>query len=156
MRQCSMFVATLWFSLIFLLSGAPVASGQVVSTVPSIESHVEISKLEVDSTGETHFSTEKKKWMYWFQNGRRTVETPATGFQFYHIKKNLRMGFHPAPRKQFLLILGGILEIEASGGERRQFSPGSVVLLTDTVGSRGHISRVIGPEDVFAAVIPIP
>jgi hypothetical protein len=66
------------------------------------------------------------------------------------------MRFHPAPRKQFLLILQGTLQIEASNGEKRDFSPGTIVLLEDIAGTRGHISRVIGAEDVFAAVMPIP
>lgn len=156
MRHYSLMVAALLASLILFPAGTHAASGQVVPPVPFIESHVEISKLEADSSGETYFSTEKVKWMYWFNSGRRTPETPVTGFQFYHIKKNLSMGFHPAPRKQFLLILGGTLEIEAGSGEQRRFPPGSIVLVTDIAGTRGHISRVIGTEDVFAAVMPVP
>lgn len=79
----------------------------------------------------------------------------AVGLQFYHIKKSLSMGFHPAPRKQYLIILNGTLQIEASSGEKRDFSPGAIVLLEDIEGTRGHISRVLGNEDVFAAVIPV-
>ena len=156
MRYNSVFVKTLGALLTFCIIGLPVAFGKEVPPVPNIESHVEISKLEADSTGQTFFSTEKVKWMYWFNSGRQTPETMVKGLQFYHIKKSLSMGFHPAPRKQFLLILQGTLQIESSRGEKREFSPGSIVLLEDIAGTRGHISRVIGAEDVFAAVMPIP
>ncbi len=137
-------------------AGMSDALSQVVPPGVSTASHVEISKLEADSSGETHFSMEKVKWIYWFNSGRRTPETPVTSLQFYHLRKGLNLGLHPAPRKQFLLILQGTLEIEASNGERRQFSPGSILLVTDIVGTRGHKSRVIGTKDVFAAVMPLP
>ncbi|MCP3950788.1 MAG: hypothetical protein GY697_01000, partial [Desulfobacterales bacterium] len=126
------------------LSGMPDALSQVMPSGTSIATHVEISKIKADSSGETHFSTEKVKWIYWFNNGRRTPETAVTSLQFYHLRKGLNLGLHPAPRKQFLLILQGTLEIEASSGERRQFSPGSILLVTDIAGTRGHKSTVIG------------
>ena len=133
-----LFFATLWFSLILLPAGVPTALGQVVNPVSSIESQMEISKLEVDSSGETHFSTEKVKWIYWFNSGCRTYETPVTRFQLYHLKKGLSLGLHPAPRKQFLLTLQGTQQIEAISGEKRQSSRGSIYLVTDIAGTRGH------------------
>jgi hypothetical protein len=66
------------------------------------------------------------------------------------------MGFHPAPRKQFLLIIQGTLQIEASNGEKRNFTPASIVLLEDIAGTMGHISRVMRTDDVYAAVMPVP
>ena len=143
-------------SLVVFLAGNSVISGPAAPPIPAIGSHVEISTLEVGAGGETYFSTGRFRWMDWFASGRRTTETPVTGLQFYHIKQSLKMGWHPAPRKQYLLILQGIFEVEASSGEKRRFPPGSIVLLTDIAGSRGHIARVIGPEDVFAAVMPVP
>ena len=71
-------------------------------------------------------------------------------------RKGLSLELHPAPRKQFLLILQGTLQIESSAGERRHFSPGSILLVTDIAGTRGHKSSVIGTKDVFAAIMPLP
>ena len=138
------------------LSSMPDALSQVTPLRTNIASHVEISKIEADSSGETHFSMEKVKWVHWFNSGRRTPETPVTSLQFYHLRKDLSLGLHPAPRKQFLLILQGTLQIETSTGEKREFSPGSVLLVTDIAGTRGHKSSVIGSKDVFAAVMPLP
>ena len=54
--------------------------------------------------------------------------------------------WHPAPRLQFMVKLTGMTEIVASDGERREFGPGTVLLLEDTSG-KGHYSRVLGPDD---------
>ncbi len=156
MRYNLLFIVSLGISLILTSTVVPSTMGQVVHSVPSIESHVEISKLVADSIGETHFTTEKVEWNYWFYSGRRTLEKPVTSFQFYHLKNNLKMGLHPAPRKQFLIIFHGTVQIESSDGEQREFSPGSVLLVTDTAGTRGHKTSVIGKEDVYVAVLAIP
>lgn len=156
MRYNLLFFVSLGISLILTSTFVPPAIGQEVYPVPSIESHIEISKLFADSSGETDFATEKEEWIYWFWGGRHTMEKPVTWLKFYHLKNDLDMGLHPAPRKQFLIIIQGTLQIESSDGEQRQFPPGSVCLVTDIAGTRGHKTKVIGKEDVFAAVIAIP
>lgn len=50
---------------------------------------------------------------------------------------------HPAPRRQFMVNLSGMLEIEVSSGDTRRFGPGDLVLFEDTTG-RGHIGREVG------------
>jgi len=60
--------------------------------------------------------------------------------------------WHPTPRKQVYFILSGKLEGRVSDGETRQFGPGSIVLVEDTTG-KGHVTRVLGSEDVLSAVI---
>jgi hypothetical protein len=156
MRYNLLFYVSLGISLILTSTVVPSTMGQVVHSVPSVASHIEISKLVADSSGETHFTTEKVEWNYWFYSGRQTPYKSVTSFQFYHLKNNLNMGLHPAPRKQFLIILQGTLQIESSDGEQRQFSPGSVLLVTDIAGTNGHKTSVIGNEDVFAAVLATP
>lgn len=56
------------------------------------------------------------------------------------------LDFHTAPRRQFIVNLSGVVEIEASDGEKRRFSPGSIMLVEDTTG-KGHRSRAVGEED---------
>ena len=55
---------------------------------------------------------------------------------------------HPAPARQFMVVLSGLLEVEA-GGEARRFSAGDVILVEDTDGP-GHSTRVL--EDCVMAV----
>ena len=61
-------------------------------------------------------------------------------------------GWHPVPKRQFFFCLSGEVEIAVSGGERRTFTAGDAVLGEDTWG-KGHQTRVLGGEDVRAAVV---
>jgi len=65
-----------------------------------------------------------------------------------------RGDWHPAPRRQLMIVLSGELEVQASDGEVRLFASGAVVLVEDTSG-RGHVSRVVGEERVYMAAIPL-
>jgi hypothetical protein len=58
-------------------------------------------------------------------------------------------------RRQFFFFLVGVIESETSDGDRRSHAAGSVVLLEDTAG-KGHRARVVGNDDVLAAVVQLP
>ncbi len=62
--------------------------------------------------------------------------------------------WHPVPRRQFVIMLTGKMEVEVSDGEARRFVAGDVLLVEDTTG-QGHISRVVGKERAYLAVIPL-
>jgi hypothetical protein len=47
------------------------------------------------------------------------------------------VGMHEAPRRQFLVVLGGELEIVTTLGQQQRLQPGDV-LLADDVGSKGR------------------
>jgi hypothetical protein len=53
--------------------------------------------------------------------------------------------FHTAPRRQFVVTLTGVGEIEVGDGTTRRFYPGDIMLADDTTG-RGHITRDIEPR----------
>jgi hypothetical protein len=58
--------------------------------------------------------------------------------------------FHPAPARQFMVILDGHGAVTVSDGERRTCGPGTCFLLEDTTGT-GHSSEFF--DDVRALVI---
>jgi len=60
--------------------------------------------------------------------------------------------FHPAPRRQLVVMLRGLVEAATTDGEVRVFAPGDVVLLEDTEGT-GHRTRIPGTEDWLAMVV---
>jgi hypothetical protein len=62
--------------------------------------------------------------------------------------------WHPTPRRQFIIVLTGGLEVEVSDGEMRRFGPGSVILVEDTDG-KGHVSRVLGDERGYSMSLPL-
>ncbi len=63
--------------------------------------------------------------------------------------------WHPAPHRQWMLILSGMVGVEVSDGEVREMTAETILLLEDTVG-RGHRSWQIGDEPFVIAVIQIP
>lgn len=62
--------------------------------------------------------------------------------------------WHPAPRRQYVIILAGELEIGLGDGTLRRFGPGDARLVEDTTG-QGHTTRALGDAPVLTAVIPL-
>ncbi len=80
---------------------------------------------------------------------------PADSASFrYVVREAATEHPHNTPRRQFIVMLSGACEVEASDGERRTLGPGSVLLLEDTDGI-GHITRRVGDEDRLTLVIPL-
>ena len=61
---------------------------------------------------------------------------------------------HPAPRRQFGVVLEGAVEIETSDGDKRTFAPGMVALVEDLDG-QGHVLRVVSPTPATLMFVPI-
>jgi uncharacterized cupin superfamily protein len=60
---------------------------------------------------------------------------------------------HPAPRRQWVVMLRGAIEVEVGDGERRRFGPGDLLFVTDTTG-RGHVTAGVGGPPIEALFIP--
>jgi hypothetical protein len=73
-----------------------------------------------------------------FENGARKV-------QLRRQPPGIVQDWHPAPRRQYVITVQGMAEIEAGTGEKRRFGPGDVMLADDLTG-QGHISRVVGDQ----------
>jgi hypothetical protein len=79
---------------------------------------------------------------------------PAKRYGFLSAPPGWASDWHPAPKKQVLFYLAGEIEAETSDGEIKRFGPGSVTLVEDTTG-KGHRSRVVGDNEVLAAVVQL-
>jgi hypothetical protein len=64
------------------------------------------------------------------------------------------LDWHPAPRRQFVIILSGQLEIGLGDGTTHVFGPGDARLVEDTTG-QGHTTRVRGNQPCVTATIPL-
>ena len=62
--------------------------------------------------------------------------------------------WHPAPRRQFVIILSGQLEIGLGDGSKHLFGPGDARLVEDTTG-QGHTTKVHGNQPCLTATIPL-
>jgi hypothetical protein len=59
---------------------------------------------------------------------------------------------HPAPARQYIVVLRGSVRGTVTSGEARTFGPGEVVLLEDTTGE-GHRTFIPEGEDWLALVV---
>jgi hypothetical protein len=59
--------------------------------------------------------------------------------------------WHTAPRRQYIFILVGRMEIGIGDGTTRRFGPGDVVLADDLTG-QGHTTRSLGVPRIGATV----
>ena len=83
----------------------------------------------------------------------------STAFQgsevtFIGAPTNWDYTWHVAPRRQFVIVVRGAMEVEVSGGRVETFRPGDVLLADDTTG-RGHITRSVGEDPLLLAVVPV-
>jgi hypothetical protein len=76
--------------------------------------------------------------------GIRVNRGPATSFS----------DFHTAPRRQYVVIMSGTMEIEISDGSTRQLVPGDVLVAEDLTG-KGHITRGIGTDPRITLAVPL-
>lgn len=117
------------------------------------------SVLFADQQGITHFRDEYLVWQAVEKAGTRPLRTTpylnAEKVGFLRLPQGFSADSHPSPSKRFVMVLTGIVQIEAGDGERRTFAPGSVLLVADTQGP-GHRSVAVGERDVFITWVPIP
>ena len=77
------------------------------------------------------------------------------GVMFASLRAGATEDWHVAPRRQFMVCVGGIVEVTASDGEKRRIMPGQFLLLEDTTG-KGHITHAAGTDDHVALAVPLP
>lgn len=79
----------------------------------------------------------------------------ATGVIFWRAPPGWDGRPHPSPARQWVHVLEGAIEIEASNGTTRLLGPGDGVLLEDVTGL-GHTTRVVSEEPAFGMFVQVP
>lgn len=87
--------------------------------------------------------------------GHLSEKHPVDGVIFRETGDTYDYDWHPAPRKQWLVMLDGQIVIETGDGATREFSAGSILLLEDTEG-RGHRTRQLSKGVRRSLFLPIP
>jgi hypothetical protein len=87
--------------------------------------------------------------------GTELSETVAVeSLQFRRTNQDYNLDWHPAPRRQYVVTLGGESEIELEGGRKLRLGPGHILLAEDTTG-QGHISRAVGSANRISLFITL-
>ena len=116
------------------------------------------SKLVSASDGSTYFEDDSLVWNPFETTNGTALATDlleASNVGFLTLPAGSRSDWHPAPRKQYVMVLIGTMEVIAGNNESRVFTPGSVLLVTDTEG-QGHKTNALHDEEVFLVWVPIP
>ena len=79
----------------------------------------------------------------------------ASGVVFWRAPAGWDGRQHPAPARQWVYVLQGAIEIEASNGTTQYLGPGDGVLLEDVSGA-GHTTRVAGEEAAIGMFVQVP
>ena len=87
-------------------------------------------------------------------HGEAAPTQAATGITFRVSQPGYKLDWHCAPRRQYSISLTGTTEIEVGDGTVARLGPGDVVLAEDLTG-QGHVTRVVGNEPRFYAIVPL-
>ncbi len=83
-----------------------------------------------------------------------TTEQPTAHIAFRELAAGAFMDWHNAPRRQYVIILSGQMEIGLNDGTLRRFNPGDAVLASDLTGS-GHTTKSAGTGPALVGVVPL-
>jgi quercetin dioxygenase-like cupin family protein len=81
-------------------------------------------------------------------------ERATAHIQFREVPVGAFMDWHNAPRRQYVIVLAGQLEIGFKDGTTKRMNPGDATLAEDLTGS-GHTTRVVSATPAVAAVVPL-
>jgi hypothetical protein len=84
-----------------------------------------------------------------------SAEFDCISYNFARFRDDYHFEQHTAPRRRFVVILTGAIEVEAGDGEVRVLGPGTVLLAEDTSGV-GHRSRIAGSGERLAMFVQLP
>jgi len=99
-----------------------------------------IARIWTDEKGETHYQDIEVALEPSGPLGRMSAPMPVTGMILRENEAGYDFDWHVAPRRQYIVMLSGLVEIQVSDGEKRIFGPGEIVLVEDLTG-KGHKSR---------------
>ena len=112
-----------------------------------------ITRVYTGADGESHFE-DLDIPMRESGYGSLSELVPVGGVMFRETPAGGALDFHNAPRRQFVVNMSGLVEIECFDGSKRQLGAGGILLADDTTG-RGHITRDIeGPR--MSLFLPLP
>ena len=80
---------------------------------------------------------------------------PAVGFAVVRFAPDWSGPWHPSPYRQWFFIMSGSVSVTVSDGTERTLCAGDVILLDDA-GTKGHLTRVNGGEQVMAVGVRVP
>ena len=108
-----------------------------------------IYRLYTGSDGNSHLEEQSLSAYPILAEERQTVH-----IQFRELPADAFMDWHPAPRRQYVILLSGQLELGFKDGTTKRLHPGDATLAEDTTGP-GHTTRVVGGGPAVVTIVPL-
>lgn len=98
-----------------------------------------------------------------FQKAKKELNPAKVGFTshiipthnvFFGKGTDKEQDWHNPAQRLFIIVLSGVMQIETSSGEIKNFSSGEVLLIQDLTG-KGHKTRSLNEEPVNYLAIPL-
>lgn len=103
-----------------------------------------VTRIYADAYGESHFEDIDVPLHDSGIVGMLSDPVTVKTLIFREVAPDYDWDFHPAPQRQYIVLLEGQIEIETSLGKKRVFHPGQILLVEDTTGT-GHRTRNLLP-----------
>ena len=113
---------------------------------------MKVTRVYADEHGESHFAEQEYPLRDAGEIGHLSDAIPAKSVVFRRNDPGYDYDWHVAPRRQFIVLLDGAIEIETSDGAKRTFRGGEVLLMEDTTG-KGHRTRHVEPRERHSVFI---
>ncbi len=115
---------------------------------------MQVTKIFTGEDGKSHFAVIDIPLTDGGEIGRLSAFIPTSGLVLRETGAEYDYTWHNAPRRQFVFMLKGGVEIEVGDGEVRRLLPGEVLLVEDTTG-QGHRSRSIDHQARVSAFVTL-
>lgn len=117
--------------------------------------------LFTDADGRARFRDEPLALSQGLPQAMLSPLRPSGGYQLRHSPVGFRSEFHCTATPQWVVILGGVMEIGLRDGSTRRFEPGSHFYSADLLppgalfdpAVHGHCSRQQGPEPLLTLFV---
>ena len=117
--------------------------------------------LYTDSNGRANFREETVALTEGSPQSMLSPVFASTGYQLRHSPVGFRSQFHCTVTPQWVVILGGLMEIGLQGGVSRVFKPGEHFYSADLLPPgahfdatvHGHWSRQLGPDPLLTMFV---
>lgn len=98
------------------------------------------TRIYSDASGISHFQNIEVELAARGPIGLMSEAVATTGLIFRQHPGDQDWDWHTTPRRQYMIMLEGFVDIEVGSGETRRFGPSDILLLDDTTG-QGHSSK---------------
>jgi hypothetical protein len=115
----------------------------------------QVCRIYSDASGDTHFENVTIPLTDKGIVGRLSHTVAVDSMIFREVESSCDWDFHPAPQRQYIVLLDGEIEIETSLHEKRVFKGGDVLLMEDITG-KGHKTKNLKTAKRKSIFITLP